>query len=77
MGIIMSAKYPIIVDDEYINDDNDPFSVKEVTELNSVAIEEEKIMANVKKGRSDTAMKNHDHMMEEMVLDSLIRGKIK
>ncbi len=77
MCIIMSAKYPILVDDEYINDDNDPFRVTEVTELNSVAIEEDKIMTHVKKGRSDTAMKNHDHMMEEKVLDSLKRGKIK
>jgi len=77
MGMILSTKYPILVDDEYINDDNDPFSVKEVTELNSVSIEEDKIMANVKKGRSDIAMKNHDYIMEEKVLDSLKRGKIK
>ncbi|MEE9339554.1 MAG: hypothetical protein V3U87_15885 [Methylococcaceae bacterium] len=75
--MILSTKYPILVDDEYINDDNDPFSVKEVTELNSVSIEEDKIMANVKKGRSDIAMKNHDYIMEEKVLDSLKRGKIK
>ncbi len=75
--MIISEKYPILVDDQYINDDNDPFSVKEVTELNSVAIEEDKIMANVKKGRSDAAMKSHDYMMEKKVLDSLMKGKLK
>jgi len=68
--------------DEYIDEKNDPYSVKEITEENSVAIKEEekvigfdKVFETVKAEVVDFV--KYDHMMEEKVLDALRRGKLK
>ena len=70
------------IDDEYIQEDNDPYSVYEVTaedliiDNNEQIIEHEKILYSLD-ARSDRAMNQHDIMMGEKVLDSLRKGKLK
>ena len=70
------------IDDEYIESENDPFSVIEITEKNSIGIEEkeeviefDKVYETVKTKIVDFT--NHDKMMEDKVLDALRSGKLK
>ena len=67
--------------EEYINDENDPQAVEKITK------EDYPILDNDEKINFDevfetvrakiTNLINYDHMMEEKVLDSLRRGKLK
>lgn len=70
------------IDDEYVDDNNDPHSVEEVTEPNSISIQDgeeiiafDEVVETIK--TEITNFVNHDHMMEEKVLDSLRRGKLR
>jgi len=68
-------------DDEYIEEEDDPYNVKEITEENSISIKEEeviefdKVFETVKTQIVDFV--EHDKMMEEKVLDALRSGKLK
>ncbi len=68
-------------DDEYIGKDNDPYSVEEVTKEDYFVVDDEEkigfdeVFETVK--AKITNLTNYDHMMEEKVLDSLRRGKLK
>jgi len=63
------------VDDEYIESENDPYSVEKVTEedfaiLDEEIVQEDKVVYSLD-GMSESEMKNHDLMMEKKVLASL------
>lgn len=65
------------VDDEYIESENDPYAVEEVTEedyaiLDEEIVKEDEVVYSLD-GRSEEDMKNHDLIMEKKVLDSLKR----
>jgi len=69
-------------DEEYIDDTNDPQLVEEITTKDdyTIPLDEEKIdfdeiFETVKSAITDLV--KHDHMMNEKVLDSLMRGKLK
>ena len=70
-----------IIDDEYINSENDPEKVLIVPEDDCVISDNEEIVEfdevfeTVK--TMITNLTNHDLMMEEKVLDALRRGKLK
>jgi hypothetical protein len=66
------------VDDEYIESENDPCAVEEVTEedyaiLDEEIVKEDEVVYSLD-GMSESDMKNHDLIMEKKVLESL-RGK--
>ncbi len=70
-------------DEEYISDDNDVVQGIKVTEEEVTIVEDkeeviehEEIIHSIH-GRSAAAMQNHDHVMEEKVLESLRRGTLK
>ena len=70
------------IDDEYIESENDPFSVREITEKNSIGIEEKEEVIEFDKVYETVKTKivdfiNHDKIMEEKVLDALRSGKLK
>ena len=70
------------IDDEYIESENDPFSVKEITEENSIGIEEKEEVIEFDEVYETVKTKivdfiNHDKIMEEKVFDALRRGKLK
>ncbi len=69
------------VDDEYIESENDPYAVEEVTEEDYAILDEEIVKEDEvvysPDGRSEEDMKNHDLIMEKKVLDSLKRGKLQ
>lgn len=69
-------------DDEYIDEEDDPYSVKEITEENSISIKEEeevvefdKVFETVKAQIVDFV--EHDKMMEKKVAAALRSGKLK
>ena len=69
-------------EEEYITNENDPHSVEKITENNSIRIEEneetiefDKVFETVRTKITDFS--NYDHMMEEKVLDSLRKGKLR
>ena len=69
------------VDDEYIDDDNDPEIVEKITNEDYTLIEDEEIVRFDKvfetvRAKSVT-MTNYDKMMEKKVLNFLIKGEIK
>jgi hypothetical protein len=69
------------IDDEYIDEWNDPFDVKKVTEEDYDVVTDEKI-ANFDDVFESvrckiTDLTNYDSMMEKKVLDSLQRGTLK
>ncbi len=63
------------VDDEYIESENDPFSVEVVSEDDYAIVDEEIVKEDEVvyslDGMSEYDMKNHDLIMEKKVLDSL------
>ena len=63
------------VDDEYIESENDPFSVEIVSEDDCAIVDEEIVQEDEVvyslDGMSEYDMKNHDLIMEKKVLDSL------
>jgi len=68
-------------DDQYIDENNDPCGVVKITEENSVRVEDkeeviefDEIFETVKAEIVDFV--EHDHMMEEKVVDALRRGKL-
>jgi len=67
--------------EEYITDENDPQAVEKITKEDYTLIENEEkidfdeVFESVRAKITD--LTNHDHMMEEKVLDSLRRGKLK
>ncbi len=67
--------------EEYIDNENDPQAVEKITkEEYTIPLDEEKVnfdevFESVK--TKITNLTNYDHMMEEKVLDSLRRGKLK
>ena len=69
------------VDDEYINNENDPCSVEKITEEDYIVSDEEEkieldiVLENIKPRMGN--LSNHDHMMEKKILDSLRKGTIK
>ena len=71
----------VVEDDEYIDSENDPQKVLIVPEDdyvisdNEEIVEFDEIFETVK--TMITNLTNHDHMMEEKVLDALRRGKLK
>ena len=69
-------------DDEYIEEEDDPYSVKEITEENSISIKEEEEVIEFEKVFETVRAKivdftNYDKMMEEKVVDALRSGKLK
>ena len=68
-------------DEEYINDENDPEWVEKITKEDyTIPLDDEKVnfdevFDTVR--TKITNLTNHDHMMEQKVLDSLRRGKLK
>ncbi len=68
-------------EEEYIEEWNDPFESKKIIEEDYDAVTDEKIadfdevFESVK--IKITNLTNHDHMMEEKVLDALRNGKLK
>ena len=69
------------IDDEYINEWNDPFDVKKITEEDYDIVTDEKIVDFDEVFESVrckiTDLTNYDRMMEKKVLDSLKRGTLK
>ena len=69
------------IDDEYIEEWNDPFAVKKITEEDYDDVTDEKIVdfdevfESVRCKITDLA--NYDRMMEKKVLDSLRKGTLK
>lgn len=69
------------VDDEYIDSKNDPSSVEKITKEDyTIPDDEEKIeldtvLENIKPRMGN--LSNHDHIMEEKVLDALRKGILK
>ncbi len=69
------------VDDEYLDEWNDPFEVKKIIEEDYDTVTDEKIVdfddvfESVRCKITD--LTNHDNMMEKKVLDSLKRGILK
>ena len=67
--------------EEYITDENDPQSVEKITKedytipLDDEKIEFDEIFESVRAKITD--LTKHDKMMNEKVLDSLRRGKLK
>lgn len=68
-------------EEEYIDDNNDPEWVEKITKEDYAIIENEstadfdEVFESVK--TKITNLTNHDHMMEEKVLDALRKGKLK
>jgi len=68
-------------DDEYIDEENDPFKVKKIIEEDYDVVIDEKVadfdevFESVRCKITDLA--NHDCTMEKKVLDSLKRGTLK
>ncbi len=71
-------EYP---DDEYIDNENDPCGFDEIEDETIPLFKEEKIgFDEVVGGGIELKIENlsnHDHMMEEKVLDALRKGKLK
>ena len=69
------------IDDEEIDEWNDPFEAKKIIEEDYDIVTDEKIVDfdEVFEGIrcKITDLANHDHMMEKKVLDSLKRGTLK
>jgi len=70
------------IEEEYIDDTNDPQAVEKITTkddytilLDDEKIEFDEIFESVRAKITD--LTNHDKMMEEKVLDSLRRGTLK
>ena len=67
--------------EEYITDENDPQAVEKITKEDYTIpegdekIDFDEVFETVK--TKITNLTNYDHMMEEKVLDSLRRGKLK
>ena len=69
-------------EDEYIDDSNDIWSGEKITEEDYTIPEDEELFEEADivysiYARSDSAMKNHDIIMNQKVIDSLKKGKIK
>ena len=69
-------------EDEYIDDSNDIWSGEKITEEDYTIPEDEELFEEKDivysiYARSDSAMKNHDIIMNQKVIDSLKKGKIK
>ena len=69
------------VDDEYIDDENDPERIENITKDDEILVEEEETVGFEDVIQTVTIknvnLTNYDKMMAEKVLDFLIRGKIK
>ena len=69
------------IDDEYIDEWNDPFAVKKIIEEDYDDVTDEKIVDFDEVFESVrckiTDLTNYDHMMEKKVLDSLRKGTLK
>ena len=68
-------------DDEYIDDENDPEKVENITKDDDILVEEEETVGFEEVIQTVTIknvnLTNYDKTMEEKVLDFLIRGKLK
>ena len=69
------------VDDEYIDDENDPERIENITKDDEILVEEEETVGFEDVIQTVTIknvnLTNYDKMMAEKVLDFLIRGKLK
>lgn len=69
-------------DDEYINNKNDPYTVEQIIENDTLILEEkvmgpDKIVYSINCGRSEESLLEHDRIMEQKVLKSLLEGNLK
>jgi len=78
---VTNKKEEYIEEEKYIDNENDPQAVEKITEEDTVILLDEtkmdfdEVFESVK--AKITNLTNYDHMMEEKVLDSLRRGKLK
>ena len=67
--------------EEYINNENDPGAVEKITKEDYTLLNDDtniafdEVFETVRTQITD--LTNHDHMMNEKVLDALRRGKLK
>ena len=78
---VTNKKEEYIEEEKYIDNENDPQAVEKITEeetvisLDDVKMDFDEVFESVR--AKITNLTNYDHMMEEKVLDSLRRGKLK
>ena len=78
---VTNKKEEYIEEEKYIDNENDPQAVEKITEeetvisLDDVKMDFDEVFESVRV--KITNLTNYDHMMEEKVLDSLRRGKLK